>query len=496
MNDNDAGSSNYGWGDFTCVSKEAKESYLLCILIEEFCKYKKTARQFHTGPRSIGEYNYGTSSDKVMFVKDNKIVLSFTKYKTPEEFIKNVTKYDLIYFGYDKIFETFDTLIDSFSNSYDGIDHQSLLNLPIDPKTGEVHHKFVKDLFQYILNNNFAILGGNDNSIEDHEYSSFNDGHFLINFLRLGKYDTYTVVYDDSAEDYVLQNKNKGSLVRLSFGNQEDTKKAKFPTLVDISITSFCDRGCKFCYQSSTTSGNHADVNIVKNILTELRNNNCLEVVFGGGEPTSHPDFSEIVEFANKLGFVVGVTTKNYNLLNYPDIQTVLSHINTLAISCNSISECKKAAHVFDGIEDFMISPEAYFQTVLGLNDTYELSELIQCVYDNSNYYSRNLNLLGYKDFGFGKNESPKDVSGWINVVKEINEIDKYRKLDIGVDSIVVKKYRQELLDAGVDYRNLVGEEGKFSCYIDCVKNTIAASSFTDTTFDFDSNWLQTFKSF
>jgi len=68
--------------------------------------------------------------------------------------------------------------------------------------------------------------------------------------------------------------------------------------------------------------------------------------------------------------------------------------------------------------------------------------------------------------------------------------------MSVGIDSIVVKKWKDQLIESGVDYRNLVGEEGKFSCYIDCVEKKIASSSFTDTKFDFDSNWLTTFKSF
>jgi hypothetical protein len=58
------------------------------------------------------------------------------------------------------------------------------------------------------------------------------------------------------------------------------------------------------------------------------------------------------------------------------------------------------------------------------------------------------------------------------------------------------KKYKDDLISSGVDYRTLVAEEGKFSCYIDAVKNTIASSSFTNTTHELNKNWLEIYKTF
>jgi len=272
-----------------------------------------------------------------------------------------------------------------------------------------------------------------------------------------------------------------------------NTTKSEFPTLADISITSFCDNGCKFCYQSSTKNGKHANLDVVKNVLNELKKNKCLEIVFGGGEPTSHPQISEILQYAKNLGFVIGMTTKNYKLDKHPRFSEIVNSINTLAISCNTIEETKKANACFKKCLNESNKLSGYYQTILGITTIDNMIEQFEYIVENNNYYDSNFNLLGFKDFGFGKTQSPKNVDGWISKIKDANE---YNEVNIGVDSIVVKKYKEELIENGVDYRYLVGEEGKFSCYIDCVENKIAASSFTDVKFDFDSNWLQTFKSF
>ena len=147
---------------------------------------------------------------------------------------------------------------------------------------------------------------------------------------------------------------------------------------------------------------------------------------------------------------------------------------------------------MFDDCYKVNFKFSGYYQTILGLSSLDYLMEQFEYIKEN-NYHTTNFNLLGFKNFGFGKNQIPNNVDGWIEKIKDANE---YDMVNIGVDSIIVKKYRQELLENGVDYKYLVGEEGKFSCYIDCVEKTIAASSFTDVKFDFDSNWLQTFQSF
>ena len=489
MRDGTDGYEGYGWNNFTCASREAKESYLMVMLIDNMPQQNKSLSQFYSGTRSVGEFDWKTLP--FVYMDGKKLVFNLNEYKA-EDYVK-IVKRDFIQFGYDKIFTHFESLIESFSENFESIDHQSVIRLPNDPRTNFIHHGFAKDFCKFILENEFVILGGNDNSCDDHEYSSYNEGHELISFLHKIKYSNPQVVFDGKNNDYVIQDKDRGTIYRLSFSNDVNTTKSEFPTLADISITSFCDNGCKFCYQSSTKNGKHANLDVVKNVLNELKKNKCLEIVFGGGEPTSHPQISEILQYAKNLGFVIGMTTKNYKLDKHPRFSEIVNSINTLAISCNTIEETKKANACFKKCFNESNKLSGYYQTILGITTIDNMIEQFEYIVENNNYYDSNFNLLGFKDFGFGKTQSPKNVDGWISKIKDANE---YNEVNIGVDSIVVKKYKEELIENGVDYRYLVGEEGKFSCYIDCVENKIAASSFTDVKFDFDSNWLQTFKSF
>lgn len=95
-----------------------------------------------------------------------------------------------------------------------------------------------------------------------------------------------------------------------------------------------------------------------------------------------------------------------------------------------------------------------------------------------SEKYNANLTLLGYKDFGFGKGGQKYHYPDeWIAFVKQVSE---KKKLNIGIDSVMVKNWREKLLDFGVKEYYLVGTEGKSTCYVDAVKQKMYSSSFSD----------------
>lgn len=132
-----------------------------------------------------------------------------------QDYITKVLTEDFKEFGFDTLFSQYQYLMDKNCENYEPIDHQSVIRFPRD-STGKIHVGFAKDLITYIINNEFAILGGNDNDCDDNENAEYNDGHILINVLAQGKYDRLVVVYDSNSGDYVLQNQKKGTIIRFS----------------------------------------------------------------------------------------------------------------------------------------------------------------------------------------------------------------------------------------------------------------------------------------
>jgi organic radical activating enzyme len=252
--------------------------------------------------------------------------------------------------------------------------------------------------------------------------------------------------------------------------------KSGFPYLVDCKITDFCPFGCPFCYQSSTKKGKGADDSFLTYYLpTILRDSNVLEINFGGGEPTlytmKYGKFSSVANAFKAKHFRVGVTTKNYKWHTQPDFTHAIQHIDSVAISINNMDDLEKSYALEDAIH---YPTRTYAQLIFGLSPWEEFRKLFNEIHENGNY--RNITLLGFKDFGFSENQKAHEYpENWIEEIKKFTA--KYGT-NLGVDSVMVNKYRNELIDVGVKPYYLVGREGDSSCFIDAVKQQVYPSSF------------------
>ncbi len=88
------------------------------------------------------------------------------------------------------------------------------------------------------------------------------------------------------------------------------------PELMDISITNWCDKGCVFCYKSSTRHGSHMALADYKRVIDEAAEMGTFQVALGGGNPNQHPDFEEILEYTATKGVVPNYTTNGRGLTN------------------------------------------------------------------------------------------------------------------------------------------------------------------------------------
>ena len=83
------------------------------------------------------------------------------------------------------------------------------------------------------------------------------------------------------------------------------------PETIDVSITDWCNFGCSYCYQSSTKNRKHAGKNLIDQIFDSL-SDAPYQIAIGGGEPTAHPDFPEILANVRQRGSVPNYTTAGH----------------------------------------------------------------------------------------------------------------------------------------------------------------------------------------
>lgn len=71
---------------------------------------------------------------------------------------------------------------------------------------------------------------------------------------------------------------------------------SRAPRQVSIALTNRCDLACSHCY--APKSRDELSYDVVTRWLAELDANGALGVGFGGGEPTLHPEFLELCQYA------------------------------------------------------------------------------------------------------------------------------------------------------------------------------------------------------
>lgn len=84
----------------------------------------------------------------------------------------------------------------------------------------------------------------------------------------------------------------------------------KTPLYVWIELTRKCNLTCPHCYiEGGLARSNEMPTGEIIRLLREMAVMGVWAVVLTGGEPTLHPDFSELVNYARSLGLLIGIAT-------------------------------------------------------------------------------------------------------------------------------------------------------------------------------------------
>lgn len=108
------------------------------------------------------------------------------------------------------------------------------------------------------------------------------------------------------------------------------------PITAQIVLTNRCNLRCPFCVESSRLDLPEFNMAVLKNILIDLRENRgCKSIVYsGGGEPTLHSSFLDIINFTHNLGLKIGLNTNGVLLRKFDG--AFASKFDWIKISINS----------------------------------------------------------------------------------------------------------------------------------------------------------------
>lgn len=113
------------------------------------------------------------------------------------------------------------------------------------------------------------------------------------------------------------------------------------PISINLDLTSACNFACPHCVDSKIiNTGEVLDIEDVKRAIDILQSRGLLAVILlGGGEPTLHKDFGEIVHYIKSLGLQLGIVTNGSRLSRVVKVIELLEKHDWVRLSLDAATE-------------------------------------------------------------------------------------------------------------------------------------------------------------
>lgn len=261
--------------------------------------------------------------------------------------------------------------------------------------------------------------------------------------------------------DYTFTLHSDGTLVRET---DVENPKVVHPSSIDIKITNYCDLGCLYCHESSTTSGTHADLNKLLDVISELPSG--VELAIGGGNPLSHPNLVPFLQELKKRGLIANITINQGHLKTYQDMIVYLIKDELvkgvgISITNNNFNYVKPLLEITDNI---------VYHLIAGVNKVEIVEKLIELG-------KCKILLLGYKLFGFGVKYHSLEVD--YELKKWYKELPKLiGKCTLSFDNLAIEQLKVKRLFTHDGWNKFyMGNDFCFTMYVDAVKQEYAPTS-------------------
>lgn len=150
------------------------------------------------------------------------------------------------------------------------------------------------------------------------------------------------------------------------------------PELVscEIDTSNFCQNNCSWCIYKDYLKCNrvHMNYTLYEQVIRELNDMGCKSITFtGGGEPTMHPRFVDMVMHAYFQGFEIGLITNGIKLHKLLPILSMFKFIRVSVDSVNTKDYFElKGTHVFKIVCDNIKRAVEQHTTDIGISMVYE----------------------------------------------------------------------------------------------------------------------------
>ena len=139
------------------------------------------------------------------------------------------------------------------------------------------------------------------------------------------------------------------------------TYDTSYPISVELSLTNRCNHACVWCSDAAIRRRlpGELDLESLTTLFEELKAGGTRGIVIeGGGEPTMHPQFSDVVKSISALNMAQGLITNGYNVP-----RDVMDRFEWVRVSLDAASSSQyKALKGVDGFDRVILNLQAMAQ--------------------------------------------------------------------------------------------------------------------------------------
>lgn len=131
-----------------------------------------------------------------------------------------------------------------------------------------------------------------------------------------------------------------GTTLRFAIDPSKPMTELEYPEFYDVKITNNCLGRCPYCYMDSKKDEPYDDIvgKIDRYFGSMTENQRPFQIAYGGGEPTTHPDFVALLRKTKELGICPNYTTNGMFVdeRNADEIvEATLKYCGGVALSCH-----------------------------------------------------------------------------------------------------------------------------------------------------------------
>jgi hypothetical protein len=367
------------------------------------------------------------------------------------------------------------------------VDHDSQIRCPKKSYCDIDYAEFVLQFFDIILRDDIDVMIAGDEYITDKEVKGLNP-HPMNELYTFMKCDNTRVVRH-SAYGWVLYRTQYSDYDPVKMVVQMRESAEIFPSACDMKITNYCTNRCKWCYQNSDKCkwDEHEGAPLERMKEFVERNSNIVEYALGGGDPTGHPKFRELVQFIHNSGRLVNFTTRDLHQLG--ELMDV--PFDAVATSADSIDELIDRAgslHMFNIMASYRLTKNVHL--IAWPHIVSEIAKDSDRVHDALSRTECNLVLLAPK---LGTNPAAK--SYWKSSLRKaggravydrnmVNVLtgNKWLMRCTAVDTPIMREYKKH-----INFNEMYHftTEGDMSIYYDAVNDRMYNSSYELVPFSY-----------